>query len=468
MVFSILPANTESAAYEIDNSLRFNNADNVVLAYTPSSSSSDANKRKYTFSLWVKRSDLGREQGMINWGKQTGAEDFELFFDSDDTIRVFDYGDDFGGSGFNYDKKTDAEFRDPSAWYHIFVRVDTTDGTAGDRVQLYVNGVRITSFSSSTDPSQNYAGFVGSADVCDIGTAENKTARTLGAYLSEVHYIDGTAKEYTDFGEFNDNGVWIPKKYTGSYGTNGWFLEFQQTGTGTNSSGMGADTSGNDNHFAPSNLAATDVTTDTPTNNFATLNIVNKYASPVVAEGALEYDSNSSSGSSLVSTIAPSNGKWYVEVKALTSTMHIGVSEVGLEAFNVKGQGATRPNINYQYGGGVEIDGSIIDNEATFTSNDILGFALNLDDGELIIYKNGTALNSGTAYNLHTNTTHGNTGFSVQTATGSGNTKASFNFGNPAFSISSGNADANGYGNFEYAPPSGYYALCTKNLAEFG
>ena len=468
MVFSILPANTESAAYEIDNSLRFNNADNVVLAYTPSSSSSDANKRKYTFSLWVKRSDLGREQGMINWGKQTGAEDFELFFDSDDTIRVFDYGDDFGGSGFNYDKKTDAEFRDPSAWYHIFVRVDTTDGTAGDRVQLYVNGVRITSFSSSTDPSQNYAGFVGSADVCDIGTAENKTARTLGAYLSEVHYIDGTAKEYTDFGEFNDNGVWIPKEYTGSDGTNGWFLEFQQTGTGTNSSGMGADTSGNDNHFAPSNLAATDVTTDTPTNNFATLNIVNKYASPVVAEGALEYDSNSSSGSSLVSTIAPSNGKWYVEVKALTSTMHIGVSEVGLEAFNVKGQGATRPNINYQYGGGVEIDGSIIDNEATFTSNDILGFALNLDDGELIIYKNGTALNSGTAYNLHTNTTHGNTGFSVQTATGSGNTKASFNFGNPAFSISSGNADANGYGNFEYAPPSGYYALCTKNLAEFG
>ena len=154
--------------------------------------------------------------------------------------------------------------------------------------------------------------------------------------------------------------------------------------------------------------------------------------------------------------------------RALTSTMHIGVSEVGLEAFNVKGQGATRPNINYQYGGGVEIDGSIIDNEATFTSNDILGFALNLDDGELIIYKNGTALNSGTAYNLHTNTTHGNTGFSVQTATGSGNTKASFNFGNPAFSISSGNADANGYGNFEYAPPSGYYALCTKNLAEFG
>ena len=229
---------------------------------------------------------------------------------------------------------------------------------------------------------------------------------------------------------------------------------------------IGTDSSGQGNHFTSVNFTVDDQCTDTPTNNFATLNPLSKLNSPVTAEGNLEYDSNSSSGSSLVSTIAPSNGKWYVEVKALTSTIHIGISEVGLK--NFEGQGASRPNINYQYGGGVEIDGSIIDNEATFTTNDIIGLALNLDDGELIIYKNGTALNSGTAYNLHTNTTHGNTGFSVQTATGSGNTKASFNFGNPSFSISSGNADANGYGNFEYAVPSGYYALCTKNLGQYG
>jgi hypothetical protein len=457
MVFSILPANTESAAYEIDNSLRFNDGDSPKLTKTFGSAGSSV--RTFTISFWVKKCLNGKINDIC--GVTNGLQ---FVFRSGDDLRInfFTPGSDYS------DFITNQLFRDPSAWYHIVLAVDTTQGTEANRKKLYVNGSQVTSFATQNFPTQN-------RDLSWNSTAEHQVGYSAQSnnysdiYLSDFNSVDGSALDPTYFGETNDNGVWIPKKYTGSYGTNGFFLEFQQTGTGTASaSTIGADTSGNTNHFTSTNLAATDITTDTPTNNFATLNIVNKYASPVVAEGALEYDSNSSSGSSLVSTIAPSNGKWYVEVKALTSTMHIGVSEVGLEAFNVKGQGATRPNINYQYGGGVEIDGSIIDNEATFTSNDILGFALNLDDGELIIYKNGTALNSGTAYNLHTNTTHGNTGFSVQTATGSGNTKASFNFGNPAFSISSGNADANGYGNFEYAPPSGYYALCTKNLAEFG
>ena len=272
-------------------------------------------------------------------------------------------------------------------------------------------------------------------------------------------------------GDFKPDWLWI--KNRSSSGGTGPNIVFDTTRGNTKlllhmdtDPSIGTDSSGQGNHFTSVNFTVDDQCTDTPSNNFATLNPLSKLNSPVTAEGNLEYDSNSSSGSSLVSTIAPSNGKWYVEVKALTSTIHIGISEVGLK--NFEGQGASRPNINYQYGGGVEIDGSIIDNEATFTTNDIIGLALNLDDGELIIYKNGTALNSGTAYNLHTNTTHGNTGFSVQTATGSGNTKASFNFGNPAFSISSGNADANGYGNFEYAVPSGFYALCTKNLGQYG
>ena len=291
-------------------------------------------------------------------------------------------------------------------------------------------------------------------------------------YMANAHFADGQSYAPTQFAETDDNGFWVPKKFSGSFGTNGFKLEFKQTGTSANASGIGADTGGNGHHHSVNGLAAIDVVTDTPQNNYATLNITNKFNSPVVAEGALEFDSNSSSGSSLVSTIAPSDGKWYVEVKALTSTIHIGVAEVGLESFNVKGLGASRPTVEYQYGDGssnnIQIDGSLVDAEAAFTTNDIIGIALNLDDGEVIFYKNGTALNSGTAYNLHTNTTHENTGFAVQTATGSGNTKASFNFGNPAFSISSGNSDANGHGNFEYEVPSGYYALNTKNLAEYG
>jgi hypothetical protein len=463
MVFSILPANTESAAYEIDNSLRF--ADGY-LNRTTSTATSD---KKLTLSFWLKNSVLGTDRKIIA-KYADGNNRFYVDVSSAGNLRTNAI---IGGTN-SFTMITDRVLLDPSAWMHIVLAFDTTQGTAANRIKIYVNGVQETSFSTETYPNQNLdlywqtgtgtAGYVGYYRSGD-------TALGIG-YLADVNFIDGAQKEASDFGRTDDNGVWVPKKYIGTYGDEGFFLEFQQTGTSADASGKGADTSGNTNHFDDNSMDATDVTTDTPTNNFATLNPINGFSTvstlPVTTEGNLQFDSNSSNAASLVSTIAPSNGKWYVEVKALTSTTHIGVSEVGLEAFNVKGQGASRPNINYQYGGGVEIDGSIIDNEATFTSNDILGFALNLDDGELIIYKNGTALNSGTAYNLHTNTTHGNTGFSVQTATGSGNTKASFNFGNPAFSISSGNADANGYGNFEYSVPSGYFALCTKNLAEYG
>ena len=462
MVFPVVGGTQDTAAYEISNSLRFNDDDNPSLSKANSSGGSNT---AGTLSFWTKRSEI--DTGYLFYARSDDSNVFNVYFSGAERLEI--RSTQGGSAQMSY--KTNALFRDPSAWYHIVIAIDTTDGTAADRCKLFVNGSRITSFETQTNfgSSNTIEFFQSDATVYVGGEFEGGTiGNPYDGYLAYFHFIDGDAKAASDFGETNDNGVWVPTLYTGSFGTNGFKLEFKQTGTSANASGMGADTSGNGNHLTPSNLTALDVTTDTPQNNFSTLNIVNKYASPLVAEGGLEYDSNSSSGSSLVSTIAPSNGKWYVEVKALTSTIHIGVPEVGLEAFNVKGQGATRPNVNYQYGGGVEIDGSIIDNEATFTSNDIIGIALNLDDGEVIFYKNGTALNSGTAYNLHTNTTHGNTGFGVQTATGSGNTKASFNFGNPAFSISSGNADANGYGNFEYSVPSGYYALCTKNLAEYG
>ena len=470
MVFPVV-GGTQATGDLITNSLRFNDNDTPSMTIA-SLGSSSSNAKKWTVSFWAKLSSgLAAHRCVFSAGEASGGEYVQINFSDEDRLQIYS-SNQFGQADNTATVlRTNALYRDVSAWYHVVYAIDFTDGTEADRIKLYVNGSRVTSFAASNNiPAQNTDNDRMGANNIDhfIGKFVDSSSEYFDGYLAYFHFIDGDAKAASDFGETNDNGVWVPTLYTGSFGNNGFKLQFKGTGTSANASGMGADTSGNDNHFTPTNLAALDVTTDTPQNNFSTLNIVNKYASPLVAEGALEYDSNSSSGSSLVSTIAPSNGKWYVEVKALTSTIHIGVPEVGLEAFNVKGQGATRPNVNYQYGGGVEIDGSIIDNEATFTSNDIIGIALNLDDGEVIFYKNGTALNSGTAYNLHTNTTHGNTGFGVQTATGSGNTKASFNLGNPAFAISSGNSDANGYGNFEYAVPDGYYALCTKNLAEYG
>ena len=463
MAFLLGGANS-AKGYNISNSVRLNDNDSPELSFTLNEN--PTHQDKGTWSFWIKRGNiLSAVSRIFSAYADSGATQTWIRFDANDKLDICNRV----SSSNNTRLVTNRVFRDPSAWYHIVVAFDTSDGTAANRVKLYVNGQKQTSLGTATYPSQND----------DLEGNTNGIPHSWGCdgvnndeyfdgYLSEVHFVDGAQKEATDFGEVNDDGVWIPKAYRSSYGTNGYRFQFLQTGTSANASGIGADTSGNDKHFTLTNLAAIDVAIDTPTNNFATLNPANKFGSCVVSKGNLEYDSNSSSGSSLVSSIAPSNGKWYVEVKALTSTIHIGVSEVGLDSFRSKGQGASRPNINYQYGGGVEIDGSNVDSEATFTTNDIIGFALNLDDGELIIYKNGTAINSGTAYNLHTNTTHGNTGFSVQTATGSGNTKASFNFGSPAFAISSGNSDANGYGNFEYAVPSGYYALCTKNLAEYG
>ena len=475
----IFPARTlDTASYEIDNSLRFNSSDNAILTYTPSGTSSDANKRKYTFSFWIKRAKISSEQGIINWGKQTGSDDFQLFFEADDTLRIYDYGNDFGGSAsYNFHKITNRLFRDPSAWYHIFLRVDTTDGTAGDRVQLYINGVKETSFGTSVDASENYAGYVGSADACDIGISENNTGKSLGAYLSEFHYIDGTAKAHTDFGETNSNGVWIPKKYTGgSYSTNGFFLEFQQTGTGTNASGMGADTSGNTNHFAVTNLTATDQTTDTPTNNFCTLNPLYEQGNNAFSEGNCKVVLEAGDGSKgAAGGIAPANGKWYWEVKQGSATnSSIMIREASdredyLSYYQGNFAGYTLNNGNQNITGNTNSTYG-----ASYSSGDIIMVAMDMDNDKVYFGKNGSWNDgSGNADESSINDFVPLNGIdnglgAFANANGSATATAEFNWGNPSFSISSGNADANGYGNFEYAVPSGYYALCTKNLAEYG
>ena len=460
----------DKGRYQISNSVRFNVADDPHLERTPSESSS---RTKWTFSAWVKRSDV------------TSSNDMDLISvttDSDNGagIKLRGSGDDFklqtfcaiGGSANNgYNFETNAQYKDESAWYHICVSTDTSNAVGVQGIKVWINGAQIQSFSATTY-NQNIATQFNTEDSkMQVGSRASDDAEELSGYLADVNWIDGRALDAAHFGEYDADSpnIWIPKKYNGAYGINGFFQEYKNSAVGTAGSAMiGTDSSGNGNHMASSGLATTDQSTDTPTNNFATLNTIGRFVSPVAQVGNLQFDSNSSGGSSMVSTMAPSNGKWYVEVKAVTSTIHIGVSEVGLKNFNETGQGASRPSINYAYGGGVQIDEAEQGDQATFGANDIITVMLNLDDGEVIFKKNDTAINSGTAYNLHANTTHGNTGFSVQTATGSGNTKASFNFGSPAHAVSSGNADANGHGNFEFAVPTGYFALCSKNLAQYG
>jgi hypothetical protein len=471
---TILGANSVSGGYEIDNSLRFNDGDSAELTRTPGS---EGDKQKHTFSMWVKRCTSGANQALFSAGA------------SDSLVYLIRFIDDalYLAQGGNFVKATNRLFRDPSAWYHIVVAMDSTQSTLNDRIKIYINGVLETSFSENTyNGGQNLNLLVNDDVIHAVGYDTLNNSVPFDGYISEFHLIDGTQLAASDFGEFNDNGVWIPKAYTGSYGTNGVYLEFKQTGTGTNASGMGADTSGNTHHYAPVNLTATDVTTDTPTNNFATINSLANYFNPAaLSEGNTRVDfDNGTSTVYNISTIGVASGKWYCEVKAVDVPSY---GEIGIASRPCIAAGnsdkLTFNEFNYGY---TANNGNVKSNNTggssygdSFTDGDMIGIALDLDNNKLYFSKNGTFQNSG-------DPTTGATGtgaVSIQAPSGtidgvyyfaggdnknSDTTRMDFNFGNPAFALDSGNADANGYGNFEYAVPSGYYSLCTKNLGEFG
>ena len=467
--------------YEISNSLRFNSADSAYLHITPSASNRDL----FTISLWAKRSSLntGARQVLFGVGNPGTSSQvgFEIRFDDsvgDGKLRITDY---VAASSDNLVLKTNALFRDPSAWYHIVFAYDSAQGTDSNRAKVYVNGTQITSFATATYPSQNQDSAVGSNTKHLIGNLDGD-GYDYNGYLTEVNYVDGAAKSPTDFGKFDDNNVWIPKRYTGAYGTNGFFLEFKQTGTSANSSGIGADTSGNDNHLTPVNFAATDVSTDTCTNNFATLNpidlrVENNSGGLTLSEGNLEaVGANGGNRSRLQSTIGVSSGKWYAEFKIKNGNDH----KTQLGIIDARGSSANHGGVNHGleyrpnddqiqiYDGG---SNGASQTSLTGAANDnIVGIALDVDASTPTVqfYLQGSALGNAANYDL---TIEDRTFFFyVRDGSDSGSDEPHYvcNFGSPPYTVSSGNADANGHGNFEYAPPSGYFALCTKNLAEFG
>jgi len=445
--------NQLDTGYEVSNSLRFNSGDSPELTKTFGSAGGDT----WSYSCWLKRGDISQQGHGLLLDPNTNAG---LYFLSTGALVINDDGS---------STHTSTELlRDPNAWYHILF---TGNGTTN---KVYVNNSQLT-FSGGTP---------------NIGNINNNIAHSISkspagvgymdGYLSEIHFVDGTEKAPTDFAEFNDNAVWIPKQYTGSYGTNGFFLEFKQTGTSANSSGIGADTSGNDNHFTPTNLAAIDVTTDTPQNNFSTLESLQQratYGMPTLSDGNLKFggSGHSSSWGYRASNIEVSSGKWYCEIKCSgNSHANIGIFNTGYyeeSHFLVQNPQNQTGFYGLVHDGATvtqkRINGSLSSASITqFNDGDIVGVYLNVDDKELQFYVNGGIQTDFGTVDISAGTRDGYR-FVAITSNGSG-TEFEFNFGNPTFSISSGNSDANGYGNFEYAPPSGYYSLCTKNLAEYG
>jgi len=474
MVFPIAGGN-QSTAYEISNSLRF--ADGY-LNRTTGTATSD---KKLTLSFWLKNSVLGTDRKII--AKYADSNNrFYVDVSSAGNLRTNAI---IGGTN-SFTMITDRVLLDPSAWMHIVLAFDTTQGTAANRIKIYVNGVQETSFSTETYPNQNLDLYWNSAENAGyIGYYRSgDTALGIG-YLADLNFIDGAQKEASDFGRTDGNGVWVPKKYLGTYGDEGFFLEFQQTGTSANASGKGADTSGNTNHFDDNSMATTDVTTDTPTNNYCTLNPLTKRpaANGTITESNMEYEA-STNDSSIYGTMGiPPGMKVYFEVKLVSNTAQNGIGihnlydggdgdfvKGGSEAgtFSFKPRGAA--NVTQYFNNG-NTNNTSVNNYANDT---IIGVAVDNANGQIHYHVDGTYLNNSDPTDNdpvalvtgHDETKEQYLHFSLDTTTTQ--PKNQFNFGNPVHSISSANADANGHGSFEFAVPSGYFALNSKNLAEHG
>ena len=489
MVAFILPANSASSGDFITNSLRFNDGDSPR-ATREFSADPDGDRKTFTISFWAKRSTLSSAQAAISAATTNNFYD-QIIFASNDGFEVNNVSS--GSDAIQY--QTNAKLRDVSAWYHLVVAMDTTQASASNGIKIYINGVLQTSFATSTY-NQNATFEIGrNGTTTSIGRGQRDSDKHFDGYLSEVYFIAGAQKAASDFGETNDNGVWIPKKYTGTYGTNGFKLEFKQTGTSQNSSGIGADTSGNDQHFAVTNLAATDVTTDTPMNNFATLRPHGfpQDSKSVISEGNLDFDftgDGSLGGRALsahaISNIGVTTGKWYAEFK-LTEDADGGF--VGVSNMSNKIQTANIDSYNYLYtdNGNKYVrektgaDESNAAHGAAVSVNDIVQVALDATNRNVYFGKGGSWASGRGAWNQSgptsavaytadfvTTDSHDVVVFNVAAAGSSEAPRWQANFGNPPFAISSGNSDADGHGNFEFAVPSGYFALNTKNLAEYG
>ena len=469
---TILGANTLSSGYSVDNSLRFDGASSAYLSKTFGSS---GNRKTFTISFWIKKcvsKDHGQSDGMmILGGQQDSYPGFVCFFNR--TTDTFVFRDAQASNNVKFDVRTDAKFRDFSAWMHIVVAMDTTQGTASNRIKVYINGTQTTdlngnaSSGGATDdplyPDQDFDSQFNSNEAHYI----NKYATNYeDMYLAEYCFIDGQQLDPTSFGEFDSDSpnIWKPIDVSGlTFGTNGFYLDFE------NASSLGADVSGNSNNWTANNIASTDQSTDTCTNNFATINplYAGLNANESIAEGNLKGLNTGNGENNYVSTIGVSSGKWYFEAKANVAgdnyaTIGIVATDSLLQV-NGSWLGSTSDSFFYNENGNIGTNGSASTTGlASYTDDDIIGVRVNLDDNELHFYKNGTII-TNTALSITADKEYFFGGRVYSNATG-----WEFNFGSPPYTISSGNSDGNGYGNFEYAVPSGYYALNTKNVATYG
>ncbi len=463
----------KETGYEVANSLRFDDGSSHSLNH----SQANGNRRTFTFSAWVKTSVTG-SRGFIFHVNNAGHY---TYFGLDDDGKIEYY--DIDGATQQVNWVSNRMIRDPSAWFHIVLRVDMTQAAEADRIKIYVNGVEETSWSSSQTPSQNTDLEINvSGHTFRLGTYNNSSTWFDG-YLAEVVFCDGQSLDPTSFGEFDSDSptIWKPIDVSGlTFGTNGFYLDFE------NSSNLGADVSGQGNNFTVNNLTSVNQSTDTCTNNFCTLNkLDNYYQSATFSEGNCKLvTAGSSNTAPTLGTFGLTAGKWYWEAKFVSDSQGSSYGVIGIEGAQVTSATDALLEGTQSYGlylndGKIWTNNSSNNHGSHIDLNAIIGVALDLDNNRIYFSKDGqwgdgsgnwdeaspnnylsitdpASVALGAYFPAHGDWSSGTIGWEV-------------NFGGTnTYSISSGNSDGNGYGNFEYAIPSGYYSLCSKNLAEYG
>jgi hypothetical protein len=434
-----------AGGYNLNNSLRFRASASAYLSRTPASA---GNQQKFTWSGWVKRGTVSSGYPVLFMGGNTTTDTtLSINFNPADNLRVSGYSTNF--------LITTAVYRDPSAWYHIVVAVDTTQATAANRIILYVNGSQVTA-TSYTAPTLNTNFLVNTTVAHDIGYQSAVWGfNYFDGYMTEVNFVDGQQLTASSFGETDTTtGSWKPKAYTGTYGTNGFYLPFTDNSalTTTTNVGLGKDFSGNANYWVTNNISITagatyDSMKDVPTltsatvANYAVGNVIlNNPNSGTWSNANLLWTKSTASHAGGRGTFGISSGKWYWEYVSVSgSNNSLGIATaseaLGLLGGDAYGWGYYNSGVKYNNGSGVAYG-------ATFTNNDIIGIAFDADAGTLTFYKNNTS--QGTAY----------TGLTLGPYF-------------PALSCYSGSANVNfGQRPFSYTPPTGYVALNTYNLPD--
>jgi len=415
---------------------------------------------KYTFSAWVKRSIPSSAHTLI--GGSSSAPD-TFIINSNNKLTYY------ANDGSSASISTTRLLRDTSAFYHLVLAVDTTQATASDRVKMYINGTLQTAFDTSTYPAQNYVNKLNSAVPHRIGQNPTYSSETFDGLMSHIHFIDGTQYQASDFGETDaTTGIWKPKTAPSvTYGTNGFFLKFENSGS------MGLDSSPNGNDFTVNGTLTQ--TVDTPSNVFATMNPLDHIKGTFFNGNTVMEAITDPGDAGCRATLGFTKGKWYWEGKinyikgSGSSANMIGILDSSVTI-------PTAPN-NVPNGYGFNTEGGVVYNGTTAVTSglttgsngNIYGVGYDADNGNLYLWVNGVAENSGNPVATGIDTSVTWIPYFVNHYGSTNSHSWQINFGNGYFvttAVSSATSDESGLGIFEYTVPSGYYALCTKNINE--